>query len=325
MRFAHPLYFLLLLLLIPLVYFELKKRRAAVRFSDLSFFRKAGSRGQVLRYVPFSLSAIALLLITFALARPQQGRVFEEIETKGVDIVLCMDISTSMRAEDFTPNNRLYVAKQRAKDFVRKRQGDRIGLVVFAADALTQCPLTFDHAIVEQLIDYVDFNMLEDGTAIGMGLATAVSRLKDSKAQEKLIILLTDGMNNRGELDPISAAKLAQTYNIKVYCIGVGSKGTAPYPVDHPLLGRRYVQIEVDLDMETLSEIAALTGGHSFQATDAGALKTIYDEIDKMEPTTFKTTQHTLYREKSSTWMLIATVMLVMSMLFDVVLLRRLP
>ncbi len=325
MRFAHPLYFLLLLLLVPLVYFELKKKRASVRYSDLSFFRKTGSRGQVLRYVPFTTAVITLLFITFALARPQQGRIFEEIETKGVDIVLCMDISTSMRAEDFTPNNRLYVAKQRAKEFVRKRQGDRIGLVVFAADALTQCPLTFDHTIVEQLIDYVDFNMLEDGTAIGMGLATAVTRLKDSKAQEKLIILLTDGMNNRGELDPVSAAKLAQTYDIKVYCIGVGSQGTAPYPVDHPIFGRQHVQIEVDLDMETLNEIAALTGGHSFRATDANALKIIYDEIDEMEPTTFKTTQHTLYSEKSGNWMLWATIILVAGIVFSIVVIRRLP
>jgi Ca-activated chloride channel family protein len=325
MRFAQPLYFLLLLLLVPLVYFELKKKRAAIRFSDLSFFKKTGSRGQVLRYIPFAATITGLLLITFALARPQQGRIFEEIETKGVDIVLCMDISTSMRAEDFTPNNRLFVAKQRAKEFVRKRQGDRIGLVVFAADALTQCPLTFDHAIVEQLIDHVNFDMLEDGTAIGMGLATAVTRLKDSRAQEKLIILLTDGMNNRGELDPISAAQLAQTYNIKVYCIGVGSQGTAPYPVDHPIFGRQYVQIEVDLDMETLTEIAALTGGHNFRATDATALKTIYDEIDKMEPTTFKTTQHTLYAEKSGNWMLWATIVLVAGMLFSVLVMRRLP
>lgn len=325
MRFAQPLYLLLLLFVIPLVYFELRKRKSAIRFSDVSYFRKTRNRGKIFRYIPTFLNIVVLVLMAFALARPQKGRVYEEMETRGVDIMLCLDISTSMRAEDFQPKNRLYVAKERAKEFVERRRGDRIGLVIFAADALTQCPLTFDHTILRNLLDYVDFGILEDGTAIGTGLATAVTRLKDSRATEKTIILLTDGVNNRGEIDPVSAAKIAQTYGIKVYCIGVGTKGMVPYPVDHPLYGRRYTQVEIDFDMNTLNEIATITGGHAFLASDAAALKTVYDEIDEMEPTTFKTTQHTVYAEKGGRLVLPATVLLVVNLLFGFVFFRRLP
>ncbi len=325
MNFANPLYFLLLILIVPLIYFELKKKTSAVQFSDLTFFKTASNRGRLWRYMLLGLQVLVLILITFALARPQKGRVYAEIETKGVDIMLCLDISTSMRAEDFKPQNRLFVARERAKEFVAKRKGDRIGLVVFAADALTQCPLTFDHTILQDLIDYVDFGILEDGTAIGMGLATAVTRLRNSKAREKMIILLTDGVNNRGELDPTSAAKLAQTYGIKVYSIGVGSKGKVPYPVDHPIFGRQYVQIEIDFDMDILNEISALTDGQAFLASDAEALRIIYDEIDKMEPTTFKTTQHTVYSEKGGMFMLPATMLLIVSLVLGVTVLRRLP
>ena len=325
MRFAQPFYLLLLLLVVPLVYFELRKRKSAIRFSDVSYFRKTGNRGKILRYIPIALNVVVLILMAFALARPQKGRVYEEIETSGVDIMLCLDISTSMRAEDFQPKNRLYVAKERAKEFVERRKGDRIGLVIFAADALTQCPLTFDHTILRDLLDYVDFGILEDGTAIGAGLATAVTRLKNSEAREKTIILLTDGVNNRGEIDPVSAAKIAQTFGIKVYCIGVGTKGMVPYPVDHPLYGRRYTQVEIDFDMNTLNEIASITGGHAFVASDAGALRTVYDEIDEMEPTTFKTTQHTVYAEKVGNLTLPAIMLLLVNLLFGFVFFRRLP
>jgi Ca-activated chloride channel family protein len=324
MRLAQPLYMLLILLIVPLIYLELKKRKAAIRFSDISFF-KTRNRGKILGYVPFLFNIVALVLISLALARPQLGRVYQEIETRGVDIMLCLDISTSMRAEDFQPKNRLFVAKERAKDFIERRKGDRIGLVVFAADALTQCPLTFDHKILQDLLDYVDFGILEDGTAIGTGLATSVTRLKDSRAKEKTIILLTDGVNNRGEIDPISAAKIAQTYGIKVYCIGVGSKGMVPYPVDDPVFGRRYTQIEINFDIETLNEIAAITNGQSFLATDAEALRKIYDEIDRMEPTSFKTTQHTVYAEKSGSFILPAVILMLVSFLSSILVLRRLP
>jgi Ca-activated chloride channel family protein len=325
MTFMHPAYFLLLVPIILLVYFEMKKKSSAIRYSDLSFFKRTTRRGSVLRYVQPGMIIIALVFMTIALARPQKGRIYEEIETKGVDIILCLDISTSMRAEDFKPKNRLFVAKQKAKEFIEKRKGDRIGLVVFAADALTQCPLTFDHRILEHLLDYVDFGLLEDGTAIGMGLATAVARLKGSKAKEKMIILLTDGRNNAGELDPESAAKLGQAYNIKIYCIGVGTRGKVPYPVDHPIFGRQYVQAEFDLDMEILNKISSMTNGQAFLASDAEALETIYDEIDELEPTTFKTTQHTLYSEKSGDFMFVAVIILFLGLVLGMTVLRRLP
>jgi len=312
------------LLVIPLIYLEVRKRGPAIRFSDISYF-KHYSRGRILRYIPFAFNIVVLVMMALALARPQQGRVYQEIETRGVDIMLCLDISTSMRAEDFQPRNRLFVAKERAKEFITRRKGDRIGLIVFAADALTQCPLTFDHRILGELLDYVDFGILEDGTAIGAGLATAVTRLKDSRAKEKTVILLTDGVNNRGEIDPVSAAKIAQTYGIKVYCIGVGSKGMVPYPVDNPVFGRRYTQVEIDFDIETLNEIASITNGQSFLATDAEALKTIYDEIDRMEPTSFKTTQHTVYAERGGSFVLPAAILLLVSFVTSAFVLWRLP
>lgn len=325
MRFAHPWYFLLFILLIPLIYLEFRKRRSAIIFSDITFLKTVGMRGKVMQHLPAFLNVLVLSLLIVGLARPQQGRVYEEIETRGVDIMLCLDISTSMRAEDFQPRNRLYVAKERAKEFVEKRKGDRIGLVVFAADALTQCPLTLDHAVLKDLMNYVDFGLLEDGTAIGTGLATAVNRLKNSKAEQKTIILLTDGVNNRGEIDPLSAARIAQTYGIRVYCIGVGTKGLVPYPVDHQLFGKSYTQVEIDFDMDILKEIAGITGGQAFLASDAEALKTTYDEIDRMEPTTFKMIQHTVHEEKSDDIMIAAAIIFTINVLVSFVVLRRLP
>ncbi len=282
-------------------------------------------RGKVMQHLPLFLNLFVLVLLVIGLSRPQEGRVYEEIETRGVDIMLCLDISTSMRAEDFQPKNRLYVAKERAKEFVEKREGDRIGLVVFAADALTQCPLTLDHSVLKDLMNYVDFGLLEDGTAIGTGLATAVNRLKSSKAQQKTIILLTDGVNNRGEIDPVSAARIAHTYGIRVYCIGVGTKGLVPYPVDHQIFGRTYTQVEIDFDMDILNEIAGITGGHAFLASDAAALKATYDEIDKMEPTTFKMIQHTVHEEKADDIMKAAVITFIVNIFLGFVILRRLP
>jgi Ca-activated chloride channel family protein len=324
MTFAHPLFFLLLLLLIPLIFFEIKKRSGSIQYPDLSFFKKAANRGAILRYVPFAGTTLVLLLLVFALARPQKGRVYEEIETKGVDIILCMDVSVSMVADDFKPSNRLVAAKHKAIEFIEKRAGDRIGLVIFAGQAMTQCPLTFDHEILKELVEYVDFGVLEDGTAIGLGLATAVSRLKDSEAKEKLIILLTDGANNRGEIDPVSAAKIAQTYGIKVYCIGVGSTEKTQTFVNHPRIGRGYFTLE-PADFETLTDIASLTKGQAFRASDAEALSAIYAEIDELEPTTFKTRRHTVYSEKAGLFMIPAFIVMAITILLATVLLRRLP
>src|SRR4030042_2596979 len=324
MKFAHPLYFLLLLLIIPLIYLELRKRPATIKFSDLTFFKPKSLNGKILRYIPVFLNILVLLMITIALARPQKGRIFEETEVRGVDIIICLDISTSMAAEDFAPKNRLFVAKEKAKEFIDKRKGDRMGLVVFAGEAMTQCPLTFDRAILKGLVDYIDFGILEDGTAIGNGLSIAISRLKDSRAKEKIIILLTDGVNNRGEIEPVSAAKISQAFGIKIYCIGIGQDEPFRFFVNHPKIGRGYMQSD-PVDMQTLQEVAALTKGKAFRATDAQALGTIYDEIDHLEPTTFKVSQHTIYSEKAHNYILPGFVLLILNLILGMTVFRRLP
>lgn len=324
MRYASPWFFALLAVVPVFLWWGLRKRRGAVRYSDLSFLDGATHRGRYLRLIPLVLYALAIVAIVFALARPQRGRQFQEVETRGIDIMLCLDISGSMQAEDFAPRNRLTVAKTRARDFIEKRSGDRIGLVVFSATSLTQCPLTLDRNILGDLIDRVDFGLLEDGTAVGMGLASAVARLKDSKAKDRVVILLTDGVNNTGDVDPITAAQAAASFGVKVYTIGVGSKGLVPFPVDDPMFGRRYARVQIDLDTETLDRIAQITGGRSFLATDAEGLKQVYDEIDRMEPTTFKVKQYTVYNELAGTALLLA-VLLFLSGAAVAVLLGRLP
>ena len=325
MRFASPLYLLLLLPLAMLAWLELRKRTGAVRFPDVSYFRAHPGLGRLWRRLSPALGLTGMVFITLALARPQQGRVFQETEGRGVDIMLCLDVSGTMQAEDFSPKNRLHVAKERAKEFVARRTGDRIGLVVFSGYALTQCPLTADKAIVNRLIDRMDFGMMEDGTAIGMGLAAAVGRLKDSRSKDRVVILLTDGRNNAGEMDPQAAARLAQACGVKVYCIGVGSKGPVPMPVQDPFFGKRYVQVEFDLDAKTLKEIARTTGGEFFLASDAEGLKMVYDEIDRMEPVTYKVREHTVYHEKAGVFLLPALILMALGWLFSAVILRRLP
>ncbi len=325
MRFAHPWFFVLLALVPVAFWWLLRKRRGSLRYSDLSFLRRVRNRGRFLRAIPPLCYSAAIVFMTIALARPQQGRQFQERETRGIDIMLCMDISGSMQAEDFAPRNRLNVAKERAKEFVARRKGDRIGLAVFAATSLTQCPLTLDRNILGELIDRLDFGMLEDGTAIGMGLGSAISRLKKSKAKDRVVILLTDGVNNTGDIDPITAAQTAASFGVKIYTIGVGSKGEVPFPVQDRIFGRRYVRVKIDLDTETLNEIARITGGKSFLATDAEGLKLIYDEIDRMEPTTFKVKQHTVYNEKAGTMLLFSVLALVLGGALSGTVLRRLP
>lgn len=325
MIFAHPWFFLLLLVVPAYIWWQIVKRRAAVVYSDLGFLRSPTPRGRYGRVIVHSLYALAIVFMTVALARPQRGRQFQEVETRGIDIMLCLDISGSMQAEDFSPSNRLSVAKERAKEFVEKRKGDRIGLVIFSATSLTQCPLTLDHQIVDSLIGRVNTGMLEDGTAIGLGLASAVARLKDSKAKDRVVILLTDGVNNTGDIDPITAAQTAASFGIKVYTIGVGTKGLVPYPVDDPMFGRRYVQVQIDIDTQTLQKIADLTGGKSFLATDDQALGHIYDEIDRMEPTTFKVKQYTVYNELAGLWLLLSVLAMGAGAALAMTVFRRLP
>ncbi|MGB9742653.1 MAG: vWA domain-containing protein [bacterium] len=323
LHFAAPGYFALLVL-VPLIWWwEFRKRRTAMRYSDTGLLPEPAWFEQALSRLPLACYSLALILGTVALARPQKGRQFEELETRGIDIMLCLDISGSMQAMDFAPGDRLSVAKERAKEFVGKRSGDRIGVVVFAATSLTQCPLTLDHNLVLDILDRLRFGILEDGTAIGMGLASAVARLKDSRAKEKVVILLTDGVNNTGDIDPLTAAQTAAALGIKVYTIGVGSKGPVPYPIDDPLFGRRFVQVEVDLDTGTLQRIADITGGRFFLATDPQALKQIYDEIDRLEPSTFKSRRWTVYHELGHRPMLWALLSLLAGAVSGLVIFRR--
>jgi Ca-activated chloride channel family protein len=239
---------------------------------------------------------LAVAGIIIALARPQSGLRGEEIKTEGIDIMLALDVSSSMLAEDIEPN-RVEAAKEVAADFVQGRRNDRIGLVVFSGKAYTQCPLTLDYGVLLELFEEMKVGMIEDGTAVGMGLGVAVNRLRDSDAQSKVVILLTDGRNNRGEIDPKTAAQLATSFDIRVYTIGAGKQGTARYPVDDPFLGRRYVQMRVDVDEEMLQEVADLTGGQYFRATDRKSLESIYQEIDQLEKTEIEVTEFTRYSE----------------------------
>ena len=325
MTFAHPWFFALLVLVPVFAWWMLRKRRASLRFSDLSFLERAPGTGRWLRAIPVVLYSLGLVFVVVALARPQRGRQFQEVESRGIDIMLCLDVSGSMQAEDFSPRNRLHVAKERAREFIEKRDGDRIGLVVFAAAALTQCPLTLDRNILGELIDRLDFGLLEDGTAIGTGLGSAVARLRRSKARDRVIILLTDGVSNTGDIDPVTAAQTAAAFGVKIYTIGVGSSEEVPFPVQDPVFGRRYARVKIELDTETLQQIADITGGRSFLATDAEGLKQIYDEIDRMEPTTFKVKRHTVYNERAGLSLLLAVIFMSAGALGAALLLRRLP
>lgn len=300
-RFANPQWFLLLLLLLPILYFSLrrKSRERSIAYSSLDFVRAAGLEASPWkRYGKLVLRTLALVLIVFAVARPQTGRSEHTVRSEGVDIMLLLDTSSSMQAQDFKPRNRLHVAKRVITDFVEKRDADRIGLVVFAAQAITQCPLTLDYGILTQLVDQVDFGMLEDGTAIGVALATACNRLKDSDAKSRIVVLLTDGRNNMGLISPITAAEVAKSLGIKVYTIGVGTRGPVPVPVDDPLFGRRMVPMEMKLDEGTLRQIADLTDGEYFRATDSESLMKIYDTIDQLERTAIETKSFVSYTDR---------------------------
>jgi Ca-activated chloride channel family protein len=248
-----------------------------------------------------------------------------EITSEGIDIVLALDISGSMKAEDFKPRNRLHVAKEVADEFVRGRQGDRIGLVVFASTSFTQCPLTLDYDVVLSQLDRVDFGAIDDGTAIGTAIANGVNRLRRSDAESKVLILLTDGRNNAGKIDPQTAATVAKAESVKVYTIGVGTEKDAPYPVDDPIFGRRYVKIPASVDDKTLQEIASQTGGEYFRATTPEMLVTVFGKIDQLEKTEIETTEFVEYDELQARFTLPALFLLVCEVLLSRLWLRRLP
>lgn len=285
-EFASP-YFLYGLIIIPLLIvwyiFRGRRQTAYVRFADISFFKKLPKSWRTYcRHILFALELAAMSLLFIALARPQSSSTNQKINVEGIDIVMTIDISSSMLAQDLKPD-RLDAAKEVGADFIKGRPGDRIGLVVFASETFTQVPLTTDHGMVLNMLKDMKCGMLEDGTAIGDGLASSVSRLKDSEAISKVVILLTDGDNNAGSVDPSTAAEMAKLFGIRVYTIGVGTRGKAPYPVQTPFGGIQYQQIDVNINEPLLQQIADETGGRYFRATSNEKLEQIYAEIDQLE------------------------------------------
>ncbi len=317
MTFASPAYLLLLILLIPVIgwyVWRLHDQDASMQVSSAdTLARQKKSVRIYLLHVPFVLRVVAITFLAIALARPQLSNRWSKESTEGIDIMMALDISGTMMAEDLKPN-RLEAAKAVATDFVIARPNDQIGLVVFAGESFTQCPLTTDHAVLVNLFRSVKFGMVEDGTAIGLGLANAVNRMKDSETKSKVVILLTDGSNNRGDIDPQTAAEIAKTFGIRVYAIGVGSHGEARVPVQTPL-GTQYMTMNSEFDEETLRNIAATTGGEYFRATDNSSLKRIYEQIDQLEKTKLRVREFSKRSENFAPWLIAALLCLIAEIL----------
>ncbi|MEQ9105574.1 MAG: VWA domain-containing protein [Rhodothermales bacterium] len=323
MEFAQPLW-LVLLVLVPLIPF-LGRRRARLRFSATA---AAGAAPPTLknrlRNLPVLLRMAAVTFGILALARPQDRNTVQERYAEGVDIMMVLDTSTSMRAEDFRPN-RFEAARQVGSEFISNRISDRVGLVVFAAKAFTQAPLTLDYDFLLSMLAEVEMGVIEDGTAIGTALAMAVNRLKESEAESKVVILLTDGQNNRGELSPETAAELAETFGIRVYAIGVGTHGEAPFVVDHPFAGRQRRMVPVDIDEDMLRAISERTGGQYFRATNNEGLRQIYEEIGELEKTRVEERTYTDFQERYAAFLLPGLLLLFMEILLSNTVLRRFP
>ncbi len=323
--FADPKY-LYLLILIPfmVVYyiFRQHKSTASVRLSSLQFLKdiKPGTR-YYLQHLLFIMRMLAIVMLIVVLARPQSTDRWQDSSTQGIDIMMAMDISGSMLARDFKPD-RLEASKNVATEFISGRPSDRIGLVIFSGESFTQCPLTTDHAVLINLMREMKSGMIEDGTAIGLGLATAVNRIKDSEAISKVIILLTDGVNNRGAIAPLTAAEIAQTMGVRVYTVGVGTKGMAPYPVQ-TAAGTRYQNMPVEIDEETLREIAGMTGGEYFRATDNESLENIYKEIDQLEKSKIDVQEYSQKNEEYLLWAIIAVSLILLELLIKRSVLRK--
>lgn len=303
-----------------------RTRSAAIKYSDVRIVSRASrSHRRQFRVILPILRILAVGLFFVAFARPRSGTEVREITSEGVDIMLALDVSSSMQAEDFKPHNRLHVAKEEIKSFVEKRINDRIGLVVFARHSFTQCPLTVDYGVLLRFVDQVDFGVIEDGTAIGMAIANGVNRLRESEAKSKIMILLTDGDNNAGEIDPITAASLATAFDIKIYTIGVGQSGNAMFPVNDPLFGRRYVYQPTRIDEGTLKEIANVTGGQYFRARSEEELAEIYNVIDEMEKTEIVTSASIQYQELFHFFTLAGLLLLVLELILANSVFRKLP
>jgi Ca-activated chloride channel family protein len=329
LQFAHPWFLSLLILLPAMAFLHFRRRRRAggtLSYSNVETIRKVGrARVEWVRDLLFGLRIAVIFLIILALARPQSGRTEEEIHTEGIDIVIALDISGSMLAVDFKPKNRVEAAKEVASRFIDGRTSDRIGLVVFASESYTQCPLTLDYGILKQLLRDVQVGAIRDGTAIGLGIANAVNRLRFSTAKSKVIILLTDGRNNAGEIDPLTAAQIARAFGVRVYTIGVGSRGNALYPVDDPFFGRRYVSLPVEIDEDLLTQIAEITGGRYFRATDTQALERIFQEIGEMEKTKIEVKHYVRYKELFGRFLFPAFAILLLEIVLANTKFRKIP
>ena len=332
MIFANLEYLFLLLLLIPYIVWYVVKRKKnepTLQVSTTRMYMKAPKSWKVyLLHAPFILRIIAIVMIILVLARPQTTDNWQNTEVEGIDIMLAVDVSTSMLAEDLKPN-RLEAAKEVASEFINGRPNDNIGLTIFAGESFTQCPLTIDHGVLLNLFqgikgDIAQKGMIEDGTAIGMGIANAVTRLKDSKAKSKVIILLTDGSNNRGDISPLTAAEIAQKFGIRVYTIGVGTNGTAPYPM--PTYGGiQYVNVPVEIDEKTLTEIAGTTNANYFRATSNDKLKEVYQEIDKLEKTKLNVKEFSKREEEYELFGWIAFFCILLELLLRHTVLKKIP
>ena len=292
-RFEDPWLLLFLGGVLGIVYVALRrKKKGSVCYSDVGIVKDIGpSKGLVLRHSVLVLRAIVLSLLIVGFARPQSGQRMQEVTTEGVDIILALDVSPSMQALDFRPKNRLEAAKDVVAEFIRERQSDRVGMVVFAAESYTQCPLTLDYAMLLNLLKDIEAGMLGDGTAIGTAIGTCVNRLRETQAESKVVVLLTDGMNNMGEIDPITAARAAAAMKVKIYTIGAGKEGRAPFKVKDAF-GERYVMMETHIDEESLKEIARITKGRYYRATDKQNLAEIYREIGELEKTKIETKEY---------------------------------
>jgi Ca-activated chloride channel family protein len=326
-KFAHPEFLYLLILLFPLIFwyiFKYSKSYPTISLSTTKAFLKLkpGLRWY-LRHLMFVFRILALALIILVLARPQAHYAKRDVITEGIDIVLAIDVSRSMLARDFKPD-RMEAAKEVAIKFVSGRMNDRIGLIVFSGESFTQCPLTTDKAVLVNLINELECGMIEDGTAIGLGLANSITRLKESTAKSKVIILITDGMNNAGEIAPLTAAELAKDLGVRVYTIGIGTVGTAPYPVQ-TMFGIEYQQMEVEIDEKMLTEIAEATEGKYFRAKSKMELENVYEQIDQLEKTKIQVHQYSQKEEKFFWFGIVAMILVAIEILLRYTILRNLP
>lgn len=327
-EFVNPAWLWFLIILIPYLLYEifyLQKKRVRLIHSRLDLIRRIARYSSWQRFIPVILNMLIIAAMILSLARPRMAYKKQRIKGRGIDILLAIDISGSMKAVDFQPTNRLEAAKQVAAEFIDKRVNDRIGLITFSDNAFTQCPLTLDYNILMTILESIKINEEPSGTAIGMGLATAVARLKDSEAKSKVIILITDGRNNTGEIDPFTAAELAQTFEIKVYPVGVGSKGEVDYPYDTPF-GVRYRKVKIDIDMDALNRIADLTGTERARlAQNTDELEAIINYIDELEKSEIEIQNYYQYAEMFWYFLLAGLILLIIRLFTGLVIFREIP